>query len=93
MVDGSVGLRCRCGEIHHGEYFQESWFHHNCFHHAELVWLGMDSDGSFDLMCMDCGETFNAESIKNLEPSDFRELTEMVDKCRAENIPGGAPSA
>lgn len=45
---------CRCGQTHRGEYGQEDWNHHNCYHQSPLVWI----ERGAELMCMDCGETF-----------------------------------
>lgn len=44
---------CRCGETHRGPYGVYDYAHHNCFHDAKLVRLGV---GYF--MCPQCGKAF-----------------------------------
>ncbi|HAR46097.1 MAG TPA: hypothetical protein DCS05_07985 [Nitrospiraceae bacterium] len=57
---------CRCGETHSGEYAEELWNHHNCYHTASPLFLSKPAgEGEMGLlMCMECGETFDFEVEK-----------------------------
>jgi len=59
VTTGSTGTvyPCRCGVTHRGDYSQEDWNHHNCYHGP--FWL-MDPLPGIEqqIMCSDCGEVF-----------------------------------
>lgn len=62
--DGTPFLPCRCGEEHRGDYFQEDWLHHNCYHRGSIVVRESDLSGDrddLDAICMDCGKLFHLE--------------------------------
>lgn len=55
------GYDCWCGNTHTGSYAIEDWIHHHCLHPHLIVLREIDSDGTFDIICGSCGETFNVE--------------------------------
>lgn len=58
IVIGGNPTICRCGTYHFGDYAEEEYRHHECFHRATLLHIG---DGH--LICEDCGEDFYGEDM------------------------------
>ena len=51
---------CRCGTEHTGDYAQEDYLHHMCFHDV-LLW----PMSSTMMICSDCGNTFHVDPEGN----------------------------
>lgn len=47
---------CRCGKVHEGDFAQERWRHHNCFHDEHLAQIARNQ-----AICIRCGKSFILE--------------------------------
>ena len=62
--DGQEVFPCRCGETHQPGY---DFGHHNCFHETDLL-LENNRDGSFQVICPDCGMAWSASLLSGAPP-------------------------
>ena len=51
---------CRCGQVHRGDYAQETYLHHQCLHEADLILVEAGSH-QFQAICPLCGMTWRAD--------------------------------
>jgi hypothetical protein len=67
IENGERVFPCRCGQTHRGQYAQQDYNQHNCFHDGPIIWLEDYEDKAatmrikeWDFMCLDCGKQFTA---------------------------------
>jgi len=62
-----VGYPCRCGEIHRGDYALEDKAMHECLHGVDHLAVIPVSDGTFQMLCPECGMSWRGEVFKEMD--------------------------
>jgi hypothetical protein len=53
---------CRCGQTHRGDYAEEDYTHHTCFHTSALFKLPLIDGVPEQVVCMECGNLWDVET-------------------------------
>jgi hypothetical protein len=68
---GRVGIPCRCGLTHTGDYAEYDYAHCNCLHTDDLLWIGSEDDidsaaksDCVSVICGQCGKTWGVRRMR-----------------------------